>query len=165
MKTKVILTSAFIGLTAFIGGNVYTAYATVQEVPKAIVTAPAAKEAVEELAPIETTIEPTITEEVAVAPVSVVETPVPVAPAIRSTLEIAADYPTMTGSEQLLACFNKLVALFPDRFTESVREQNIKGLTAFATSCSTGVNNANPIINAYGPNGAYFDSELAKSKH
>lgn len=64
-------------------------------------------------------------------------------------------------------CFDELVAAHPDRFTEDVRERNIKGLSVYASPCATGYGLDNPGRNMWEsqyPNGSFFDSDLAKSK-
>ena len=56
-------------------------------------------------------------------------------------------------------CFDKTVAAFPERFTEDVREQNVKALRYWATTCSSGINNPmSGVIYSFD----FFDSDFAK---
>jgi hypothetical protein len=91
---------------------------------------------------------------------------------VRSIEEIAKDYPHMFQTQYDQECLNAIVAMYPERFTEDVREKNMKALTAFASYCSTGVpfeskrfNNTRNYLDAYGGKGSFFDSELAKSRY
>lgn len=90
--------------------------------------------------------------------------PVVVAPAnVRSPREIAAQYPSLVNNEYNSYCFDRIVEKFPERFTEDVREQNVKALTVFASACTTGINKFKGVLEQYGENGAFFDSDMAKS--
>lgn len=65
-------------------------------------------------------------------------------------------------------CLNALVAAFPERFTEDVRERNIKALSVYGNPCATGYGSNNPtaklLWDAKYPNGSFFDSAIAKSR-
>lgn len=102
---------------------------------------------------------------------SAVNAPVEAAPtptetlSVLSTQEYAEKYLNLLGNNQM--CFDSIVAAFPDRFTESEREKNVKALTIFSSPCSSGITEANKrgVIYSFGMNGEFFDSEAAKSMH
>lgn len=91
--------------------------------------------------------------------------------AVKSTDEYAANYLKLgtvanglTGKD----CFDGLVAAFPNRFAEPVRERNIKALSVYENPCMTGYGGGSDILkrswDAKYPNGSFFDSDLAKSR-
>lgn len=87
---------------------------------------------------------------------------------VRSVSEIAQDYPTLSGTPDNLACFNRIVVEYPERFTEDVREYNIKSLTAFGNACSTNIMRLRTpyvYLDSNSGRGGFFDGELAKSMH
>lgn len=98
---------------------------------------------------------------------TIIETPkkeTPPSPINQRTIQdIAMQYPSLTGTDHLQSCFDAVVAKYPDRFSAGVREDNIKSLTLFTTSCATGIFTDRPVIESYGANGAFFDSGIAKS--
>lgn len=111
--------------------------------------------------------EPEVVEErVFVPTVEVQPVPIPV----LSTQEYAEKYLDLSGNNQ--SCLDNIVNEWPERFTEDVRENNIKALTVFYAVCSTGfvddrelIHPHYEVINTYGENGAFFDSEFAKTRH
>jgi len=121
--------------------------------------------------------EPTIEVEVAepavaIEPVVVAEptpepTPAP-EPVVLSTLEYGYQYLNLESPIQL-DCFNTLIAAFPERFVEPVRERNVKALSVFAGVCAAGYDSYdiqanNRLFNQWGRDGEFFDSDLAKSR-
>lgn len=88
----------------------------------------------------------------------------------KTTQEYAAQYLDLSGVSQ--QCFDMIVDKYPERFTESVREQNIRSLTIFASTCSTGIMSNNNILDIgtndkgelYYKHGAWFDSALARKQ-
>lgn len=165
MNTKILLTSIAVGLSALIIVNVSLAANNVKEItpqPKSMTS----YDAPNEIKDLELVSEPAIFEQVAVeAPMQSQETVSIAELIVKTNEEIAAQYPNLTSTDQQKLCFSKLLAMFPDRFTESVREKNIKALTAFGSSCSTGVLNQTAVINSFGANGAFFDSDMAKAQY
>lgn len=103
------------------------------------------------------TVQETIPEKVVIAPV-VTE------PVILSAQQYGEQYLELS-KQPLQECFNIILSKYPDRFTPEVREANVKALRAWSSVCSTGVLTPNPIIDQFGPNGAFFDSDLAKKYH
>ena len=94
-----------------------------------------------------------------------VEKPVEV---VKSSQYYAEKYLDLSDRNQM--CFDEILKTFPARFTEDVREQNIKAIRAFTVPCATGIT-YNPstgktkhvgTIYLYGYNGEFFDTELAK---
>lgn len=65
-------------------------------------------------------------------------------------------------------CLNALVAAFPERFTEDVRERNIKALSVYGNPCATGYGSNNPtaklLWDTKYPGGSFFDSPIAQSR-
>lgn len=61
----------------------------------------------------------------------------PVQPQVLSTQEYAKMYLDMSDPRSAV-CLSRFAAMFPERFTESVREENVKSLGMYATPCSTG---------------------------
>lgn len=94
----------------------------------------------------------------------------PPAPVVLSTQQYAEQYlnladviPGLSGQ----MCLDALVATYPERFTEDVRERNVKALSIYASPCGTGYGSTVTIKKAWDykyPNGSFFDSEIAKSK-
>lgn len=88
---------------------------------------------------------------------------------ILSTQAYGEQYLDLSGTGQ--KCFDLIVARWPDRFTEDVRENNVKALAIWSGVCSTGIEmppgsgGGTGIIYRDGINGEWFDSVLAKSHH
>lgn len=96
-------------------------------------------------------------------------------PVILSTQEYAQKYLDMSVPNAQM-CLDRIVQVWPSRFTEDVREYNIKALRAWANICSTGVLNftvdgyfregiitlRGSLIGSYGDNGEWFDTQLAR---
>lgn len=61
----------------------------------------------------------------------------PVQPQVLSTQGYAKMYLDMSDPRSAV-CLSRFEAMFPERFTESVREENVKSLGMYATPCSTG---------------------------
>lgn len=135
---------------------------------------------------IDTTVEP-VTEEVAVMqqPEEPISEPAPVQPApapspapVLTTQEYGLKYLDLTNP-LYQKCFDRIVSYYAGRFTPDVRERNVKALRVFADLCATGVNSmeiersyregapslAGSIFERYGPDGAFFDSDLAATMY
>lgn len=85
---------------------------------------------------------------------------------VKSTQEYGNMYLDLASSPLLQECFDRIIASWPSRFTEDVREKNIKALSVFGSTCSTGILESNGgVITSYGRNGEFFDSQLAATKH
>ena len=88
-------------------------------------------------------------------------------PVILSAQEYAEQYLDLSGVGQ--SCFNKIMERYPDRFSGPETENNIKALRAFASPCAGGILNDTDVLRNWdasnGANGAFFDSDLAKSYH
>jgi hypothetical protein len=102
------------------------------------------------------------------APEAVIQAPVQ--PQVLSTQAYAEMYLDLSGRNQ--HCLDYMVNKWPHRFTEDVRENNIKALTVWAGVCTTGIDNIRHEsgrgyggIYTYGQDGEFFDSDFAKSKH
>lgn len=100
-----------------------------------------------------------------VAPTTLTEETVQ--PDILSIQELGEKYLDLSTTEYQ-ECFDMLINAYPDRFVESVREDNIKALRVWGSTCSTGIwrgcvpNYLNCAIGRYGDNGAFFDSDMAE---
>jgi hypothetical protein len=167
MKRKTVYIATPIILAGLLSG---VAFLNINQ-EKPVVKEQAKVEVVEqEVKPVEAPVEE-VTQEVVNEPVQVAQAPA-VAPeqptvTILSTQEYANQYLDMTVP-RAQQCLDAIVATWPARFAEGVREANIKGLRAFANICTTGMDEPNKqtaIIYRYGANGEFFDSQLAISKH
>ena len=109
----------------------------------------------------ETAQAPTVQQETVPTPEVPVETTPPVQ--VLSSVEYAQKYLNVSDQIQL-ECFNRLVAKWPERFTDSVREANVKALRVFTAPCATGITSSaqgTSVIEQYGRNGEFFDSAAA----
>lgn len=74
-------------------------------------------------------------------------------------------------------CYEAITTQYANRFTENVRERNIKALTAFSSLCATGIkvedkrintsggtNFLDMFRNADGSTSSFFDSDAAKAR-
>ena len=65
-------------------------------------------------------------------------------------------------------CLDALVAAFPERFTEDVRERNIKALSVYENPCATGYGSNSPttklLWDTKYPGGSFFDTPIAQSR-
>lgn len=82
---------------------------------------------------------------------------VPEAPRVLSIMELGEKYLHLDGNRFNRACFDKVVAYTPDRFTEAVRESNIKALAVYGNVCVP----ANDLVLYIKPDGSFYDSGLA----
>lgn len=117
----------------------------------------------------QTTIEPSQVEQVQpqITNQPVQETVQPTVPVIKTTKEYAEQYLDMTVP-RAYECLSAFEARWPYRFTEDVRENNIKALRHFANICTTGILDEpfkRPLIVTYGENGEWFDTEWAIAQH
>ena len=93
--------------------------------------------------------------------VPIVETETtPSQPTVKSVDELAYQYLNMSVP-RAKECLDKTVSMFPERFTEDVREKNIRAMRVFRHICVTGVlyTDKTPL----GQQGEFFDSDLAKA--
>jgi len=96
----------------------------------------------------------------------------PPAPVILSTQEYGEKYLNLSQTETLngQACFDKIVAFWPERFSPELREKNVKSLRVWGHPCSaTQVLDIThrddfrySLIARYGQAGEFFDSSAAQ---
>jgi hypothetical protein len=163
--------SKLIGVTLVVAlsAGAVTTYAMLNQHPQT----PVVKHSVQQVAPVtqDTTTVPkeeAKPEKAAVSPTtqSAAE-PAPEPVPVKTSMEIANEYPQLVGSEASISCLNTIFSKYPERFTEDVREQNVRALRAFATPCTTGVTteHGNYLDMSSGQvgHGIWFDSALAVS--
>lgn len=84
---------------------------------------------------------------------------------VLSTQEYGIKYLDLS-TPLLQQCFDAIIERWPERFTEDVREDNVKALRAWASTCTTGIlagRQGASNIERYGINGEFFDSQLANA--
>ncbi len=91
-------------------------------------------------------------------------------PKVLSTQEYGEKYLNLSHPD-LQKCFDTIVEAFPHRFTEDVRENNVKALRAWSSVCATEVYRVYPGAPAIRSKGLwlinddFFDGDTAKSYH
>lgn len=93
------------------------------------------------------------------------ETPAPTPqPTSKSTQEYGKMYLDLSTPQQQ-GCFDAIVNKWPSRFTEEVRESNVKAIRIYASPCSSGIVHSpyRSVIESYGQNGEFFDSQAAEA--
>ena len=84
-----------------------------------------------------------------------------VIPRTLSVIELGEQYLHLDDNKFNRACFNKVIAYTPERFTEAVRENNIKALTIYGNVCVP----ANNLMLYIKQDGSFYDGPLAATAH